>query len=100
MSAPHWDEKPDTGCRLSLLRGDATFFPARKKVAKEARFSFVLNYRHIKGGKGTVGKAVIGTHSSGGIVALFAEMLLWEYRYVAVCAFEDGIVLMMGLASS
>ena len=60
----------------------------------------MLNYRHIKGGKGTVCKAVIGTHSSGGIIALFAEMLLWEYRYAAVCAFEDGIVLMMGLAFS
>ncbi|MBR5869644.1 MAG: hypothetical protein IKZ09_01285, partial [Clostridia bacterium] len=45
-----------------------------------------------KSKKGTVSKVSIGAHYSGGIVMLFAKMMQYEYRFVALCAFENGKV--------
>jgi len=81
-------------------RGGCYFLSCAKESSQRSALSFVLYYRHIKVANETDSKAVIGTHSSGGIIALFAEMQLWEYRFAAVCAFEDGKVRKMGLAFS
>ena len=65
---------------------DATFFPARKKVAKEARFRSLW----IAAGNRIVRDclmAAIGAHSSGGIVTLLRQKLLCERRIAAVIFF-------------
>ena len=76
-----------------------TFSPVREKVSKERTF-VCAELTPYKSENETVCKVSIGTHYSGGIIALSAKMKWCEYRFAADSAFEDGRVLRGQLASS
>ena len=69
---------------LAPAQRDDTFSPVREKVSKERTFvrSGLTPY---KSEIGTVGKVSIGALSSGGIIALFAQMWIVKYRWLS-CA--------------
>ena len=66
-----------------------TFSPVREKVTKERTFVRIELPQIIPIKRYSFGAATDALYS-GGIVALFAQMWIVEYHFVAWCAFENG----------
>ena len=85
--------------RVPRRGGTCYFFSRARKSNQKGALSFALNWCHKESAKETRFEASIGAHSSGGIIAQPAKMWLSEYRFAAVCAFEQGKIGGLGLCS-
>ena len=87
---------------ITPTRGtDDTFSPVREKVSKERTF-VCAELTPYKSENETVSKVSIGTHYSGGIIALSAKMWVIEYLRLS-CALlnmaeiaQEGSVFLIG----